>query len=202
MADHRSQILYPVWLLAVVGAGGIFTGTNPAYTPHELTRHVRTTRARFLVVEPELLSTVTACITDTGMPSSSIFVLNATKETFASEYPSWKRLMTFGEADWVRLASHDEAKSTTAALLSTSGTSGLPKAAMISHHILISEACMIDDVKQKPYEVNTHTTTLLNKLTSLGLPPRCSSNFPCIRFPSRACLTFTPWYTDLHHAAI
>lgn len=35
-----NDITYPIFFLGVIAAGGVYAGTNPAYTEHELT-HVR-----------------------------------------------------------------------------------------------------------------------------------------------------------------
>ena len=61
--------------------------------------------------------------------------------------------MNHGESDWIRFDRHDESRNTTAALLSTSGTTGLPKAAMISHYSCIIQNIMLNDSKNKPYKV-------------------------------------------------
>ena len=48
-------------------------------------------------------------------------------------------LLSHGEADWIRFSNEAVAKSTPAAMFSTSGTSGLPKAAVLSHFALVSQ---------------------------------------------------------------
>jgi acyl-CoA synthetase (AMP-forming)/AMP-acid ligase II len=42
-------------------------------------------------------------------------------------------LLAFGESNWIRLPDEKSAKATPAAYFTTSGTSGLPKAAILSH---------------------------------------------------------------------
>ena len=139
--------------MAIIGAGGIFTGTNPAYTPTELSRHLRETRARFVVSDSDLLHKISVAISDCGLPVSNVFVLNP-QEQVCDPYRPYEVLLASGESDWTTFSEPDEAKRTTAALLSTSGTSGFPKAAMISHHNLITQTMQLDDVKHKPYSVD------------------------------------------------
>ena len=142
-----------MFVLAIIGAGGVFTGTNPSYTPTELTRHLRDTNARFLVADHDLLAKASSAANECGLPFSRIFVLNDKEgQTFPHNH-SWKALMAFGEADWDTFTEPDQAQNTTAALMSTSGTSGFPKAAMISHASMIVQTVMLDDAKQKPYQV-------------------------------------------------
>lgn len=60
----------------------------------------------------------------------------------------------YGEEDWVGIADEQTAKSTTAALFATSGTSGLPKVAALSHTALIGWLEAGRSRTQKPYEVS------------------------------------------------
>ena len=89
-----------------------------------------------------------------ALPASSIFVFDKIDQACTHPYRPWQELLAYGEADWVTFSGREEAKQTTAALLSTSGTSGLPKAAMISHHSVIMQSIMLDDLEQKPYQVS------------------------------------------------
>jgi len=50
-----NDIMYPMLFLGLVGAGGIFSGSNPAYTSFEIEHYVRTAEVKFVVAEPELL---------------------------------------------------------------------------------------------------------------------------------------------------
>lgn len=145
--------------LGIIGAGGRFTGSNPGYTHSELRHHMQSTRSRFLITEHELLP-VFAQVGEYGVPASRVFVLDTDSHRLPTSHyvpkfscSSVQELLKHGERDWVRFSSQEEAKNTTAALLSTSGTTGLPKAAMISHHSLVMQNIMLEDGKEKPYKV-------------------------------------------------
>ena len=144
--------MYTMLFLGIIGAGGRFTGSNPAYTSAELSHHIHTTETRFLISEPELLPRIAPAIEECSLPVSNVFVFDPTGRDFPLYYRSWKDLLDHGERDWVRFE-HDEAKSTTAALLSTSGTTGLPKAAMISHYNCIIQNVILNDSRNKTYKV-------------------------------------------------
>ena len=121
---------------------------------------MQSTRARFLITEYEFLPVV-AQVREHGVPAFKVFALDTpfhslfhfhTVPRFSCS--SVQELLKYGECDWVRFSSEEEAKNTTAALLSTSGTTGLPKAAMISHHSFVKQSIMLEDGKEKPYKVD------------------------------------------------
>ena len=120
---------------------------------------MQNTGARFLITEYEFLPVV-AQVREHGVPAFKVFALDTdfyshpkfhTVPRFSCGFV--QELLNHGECDWVRFSSEEEAKNTTAALLSTSGTTGLPKAAMISHHSFVMQSIMLEDGKEKPYKV-------------------------------------------------
>ncbi len=148
-----NKIFYSMLVLGIIGAGGRFTGCNPAYTASELGHQIRLTNAKFLVTEPELLPKVATTVETLAVSPSSVFVLNNTGQEVPPCWSSIQELLKHGETDWVKFQSVEEAKNTTAALLFTSGTTGLPKAAMISHHSFVMMSTLLNDSARKTYNV-------------------------------------------------
>lgn len=68
-------------------------------------------------------------------------------------FMSWEELLKHGEEDWDRFDDEKVAKETTACLVTTSGTTGLPKMAVLSHHAWVALNCVVDDPVPKPYEI-------------------------------------------------
>lgn len=66
---------------------------------------------------------------------------------------SWIELTQRGEQDWIRFNDKDLAQSTPACLLFSSGTTGLPKAALLSHHNLVAQHTLLQEQVKKPYQV-------------------------------------------------
>ena len=97
---------------------------------------------------PTVLETAIQC----NIPTSRIFVLDASDRGSYDGYRSWEELLQHGEADWVRFNSPEEASTTIGTLSFTSGTTGLPKAAAVSHQYSISQIAGIRS-RGKPYEV-------------------------------------------------
>lgn len=97
------------------------------------------TRARFVLTELKTLHVAVKAASECGIPNSNIFVLNYRNELINGDeeaFKSWKSLCGCGESDWMTV----DDSNMTAAYISTSGTSGLPKAAIISHGYLIQQA--------------------------------------------------------------
>lgn len=157
--------MYTMLFLGIVGAGGRFTGSNPAYTPTELSHHIQNTKTRFIITEGELLPKIAPAAEVSGVSLSNIYLFDAPKQDSPFQCNPVQELLRHGEADWVTFTDEDEAKDTTAALLSTSGTTGLPKAAMISHYSCVVENLILEDSSRKPYRV----CILHPNKTNLGL---------------------------------
>lgn len=131
-----------------MGLGGIFAGTNPSYTVNELVHHMKMCKSKLLLVEQDLLKTAQQAADKAGIPKDRILIFDhdaaAGAPTQINGYRSWRVLFDHGEADWVRYRG-EKAKTAIAAFLSTSGTTGLPKAGIITHHNFIAQAIAVYD---------------------------------------------------------
>ena len=115
---------------------------------------MKITNTRFLLTDSKLLQKLIATTDNLGVPDWNIFVLDYFQQRpFSSKYKAVHDLLMRGQMDWIRFENEGQAKSSTAILLSTSGTTGLPKAAMHSHYSLIMLSYLLADSKDKPYEV-------------------------------------------------
>lgn len=140
--------------LAIVGVGGIFTGVNPSYTLFELSHHLRTSKAKFIIAEPELLSTIKAAANECKITDANIRIFDVHGQTIPQGYQSWTELLNHGEDDWIRFDNKDISSSTPAARLFSSGTTGLPKAAVVSHYNLVSQHTLAVEPESPLYEVS------------------------------------------------
>lgn len=140
-------------VLGILAAGGIFSGTNPSYTATELVHHIKTSRSRFLIAEPEILSQVLSAAKTCAIPRSNIWIFDVHDQPLPNGFESWRRLLGHGEADWYRFDSKSECMDTVACRLFSSGTTGLPKAAELSHYNLIAQHTLVYESFPKPYEI-------------------------------------------------
>ncbi|XPS70580.1 hypothetical protein M3J09_002791 [Ascochyta lentis] len=166
-----NDIYYSIAFLGILSFGGIFAGVNPSHTPYELTHAFQIAEAKVLILEPELLPNALKAAAQAGIPRTNIFVFDhhtpVTQPWSDSEVwgeglggeerwgglKSWRYLMGHGEGDWVRWDDEARSKSTTAARLFSSGTTGLPKAVEMTHHNFIAQHTMVLEHKPRDYEV-------------------------------------------------
>ncbi|KAJ5807954.1 AMP-dependent synthetase/ligase [Penicillium riverlandense] len=148
-----NDINYSILVLAIIGAGGIFTGSNPSYTPTELAHHIKASQSKFLVSEPEILQPLLRAAEQAGVSEQNLWVFDNLGQPVPAGRRSWKQLMSFGEEDWVRFDDPKTASETTAARLFSSGTTGLPKAVTITHSNLIAQHEFVLGANPRPYAI-------------------------------------------------
>jgi len=195
------QIHYTSLYLGIIGAGGCFTGANPGYTARELAHHLRMTEAKFLLTEIKTLDTAVAASEEIGIPLSNVFILNYRGEEVPSQHQSWETLLSHGEKDWVEVEDPDN---TTAAYVSTSGTSGLPKAAIIPHSYLVSQA-EFQERKMTPKQKVSVAVLKLNLSgahISTDHPPHRRPTIPRLHHACPTWFAFTERNSMLPHAPI
>lgn len=154
--------------LGIVAAGGIFAGTNPSYTSFEIAHHVRTSETKFVITEPEMLDPVLAATRECNIGESNILILDVLGQAVPARFCSWETLLNHGEEDWVRFNDLKTAKTTEAARLFSSGTTGLPKAAMISQHNLIAQHTLVLEDDERDYPLKR---LLVMPMFHLGVLP-------------------------------
>jgi acyl-CoA synthetase (AMP-forming)/AMP-acid ligase II len=148
-------------VLAIIGAGGIFTGSNPSYTPAELTHHIKASQSKFLFTEPEIMGSLLQAAGQAGVPEQNVWVFDNLGQDIPPGRRSWKELLQHGEEDWVRFNDLKTARETTAARLFSSGTTGLAKACTITHYNLIAQHELVFGVNPRPFRVSSpHFTSL------------------------------------------
>ncbi|KAF2651247.1 4-coumarate-CoA ligase-like protein [Lophiostoma macrostomum CBS 122681] len=199
-----NNIYYPILVLGIIGFGGVYTGTNPSYTAHELKHTIQASKVQFLIVEPDLLNTIIPAAKDSKIPRSRILALDISEQSLSQDNKSWRTLLDHGEEDWLSFDDESISKTTTAMLLFSSGTTGLPKPAMLSHYNLIAQHTLVFEHKPRPYDLTRlialpmfHAATA----PSTHISPLRSGHVQYImrRFEVNAFLTFCQKYsiTDL-----
>jgi acyl-CoA synthetase (AMP-forming)/AMP-acid ligase II len=148
-----NDIYYPIFFLGVIAAGGIYAGTNPGYTAHELEHTTRIAKVKFIFSQPELLDNILSAAKANGIKKERVIIFNPGGEKAPEGFIQWKDLLKHGEADWPRFDDYESAYQTGAARLYSSGTTGLPKAAELSHLNLTAQHMLLYEATKRPYKV-------------------------------------------------
>ncbi len=119
---------------ATASLGGISTTVNPLYTPRELAQQLNDSEARYLVTVPAFLEQAREAV---------------------SQVPTMREIFVLGEGDgatpFARLLEYGNMPPSPAidpmkdlvALPYSSGTTGLPKGVMLTHHNLVAELASV-----------------------------------------------------------
>lgn len=150
-------------------------GSNPRSQPHELEHLLGLADPKLIITSRDALPTVLDVSAGRGMSASQVclvdefaidhvmqlmllgpWLYSATNISLPSygcsgSYLNFANLLIYGEDDWVTFHDEVSAKATPAAMFPTSGTGGLPKAAYLSHHAVISQHLSIS--YYVPYKV-------------------------------------------------
>ncbi|KAF1992457.1 amp dependent CoA ligase [Aulographum hederae CBS 113979] len=154
LIHSMNDIFYPLLVLGIIGAGGIFAGTNPAYTPYEMSHHIKTAKIKFLISEPEILPSLLSAAKENNIHLDKIWIFHPLPtQTCPSGYTSYTSLLTAGSSDWVRFNDLETCRNTICMRLFSSGTTGLPKAATSSHYNFIAQHELVfeDPQNQRDY---------------------------------------------------
>lgn len=119
---------YAIIFHAVATLGGVNTPINPLYTENEIAHQLKDAGAKFLVTAPQFLEKARAAADAAGITNLYIF----------GEAPGWVSFDSLLESDGVVPAVKINPKEDLVALPYSSGTTGLPKGVMLTHHNLIS----------------------------------------------------------------
>jgi 4-coumarate--CoA ligase len=76
----------------------VYSGTNPSYTPYEITHHVNTVHAKFYICEPDMLRAFLEAKHD--IAKERILIFDNMGQQIPKGYKGWKTLLEHGEVDW------------------------------------------------------------------------------------------------------
>jgi 4-coumarate--CoA ligase len=142
----QNTIWYPVAMFAGLRAGAKISGASPAYNVEEMTFALKTADAKFLMTTPGSMEIAAASAKAAGLPQSNIFLLEGELEGYTTVQDLIRMGESFGEsgqAPAFKLQPGQKNKDVCGFLSFSSGTTGLPKAVMISHQNVIAQCLQI-----------------------------------------------------------
>ncbi len=129
---------YAIAFHAVSAAGGINTTVNPTYTAEELAFQLKDARAKYLITIPPLLDKSIEAAKGTAVEEIFVFGEAEGATPFAT------LMQNDGQMPAIEINPREDL----VALPYSSGTTGLPKGVMLTHHNLVANTCQCYDIEQ------------------------------------------------------
>jgi len=133
------QILLPVLFYAVICAGGVYSAANTSSTVSELARQVKQGGANLIACSEDTKEVAIGAAKECGVPLDHVLVLDSRSRSLTSVRDGIS-CMSQQELDWTRITDPHELEDSVICLLYSSGTTGPPKAVLISHKNITAQA--------------------------------------------------------------
>ncbi|CAI7584730.1 unnamed protein product [Penicillium glandicola] len=158
-----NSILYPALFFGIIGAGGVYMGSNPRSHPQELDHILSLAEPKLILTTRDALPSLLDVSATRGIHPAQVCLVDERAIDHCAQLFLWHELgysaagqfcamngsdarhnnfanlLCYGESDWLKFADPVVAQATPAAMYPTSGTGGLPKAAILSHYAIVSQ---------------------------------------------------------------
>lgn len=145
----QNTVWYPVAMFAGLRVGAKISGASPAYNVEEMTFALKTADSKFLLTTPGSMEVAAASAKAAGLPQANVFLLEGELEGYTTVKQLIEMGKSHGEGGQVpafKIPPGKKNKDVCGFLSFSSGTTGLPKAVMISHQNVIAQCLQIQQI--------------------------------------------------------
>lgn len=157
-------------------AGGTVSPANPTYTSDELGHQIKASGAKVIVVHESLLATALPAVEQVGFPISKVWVIGAKSTTADLRHVE----TMLADKNTGGLRPKIDAAVDTAYLVYSSGTTGSPKGAMVTHKNVVASIILQRHVE------GAHLDWRKDRFLALIPTYHIFGLSPCAAFPSHA----------------
>ncbi|KAJ5224965.1 hypothetical protein N7468_006190 [Penicillium chermesinum] len=150
----HNTVWYPVAMFATTRVGSVMSGASPAYNVEEMTYALKTADAKILMTAASSLSVAIPAAENAGIPKDRIILLEGEKEGFTTIHDLialGKKKGAAKQTPPYKFRQGETNRDLCSFLSFSSGTTGLPKAVMISHHNVIAQCMQVEPLSQKDH---------------------------------------------------
>ena len=136
-------------MFGALRAGGVVSGASPAYNVEEMTYALKVADAKFLFTVPGSMDVAAEAAKNAGISKDRVFLLEGKMQghtTMSELLEIGKSYGADGQIEQFRLPAGKKNKDVCAFLSFSSGTTGLPKAVMISHANVMAQCFQIRQI--------------------------------------------------------
>lgn len=160
-----NSIQFPVCFLGIIAIGGIATTANPMYTVSELSKQIKDCAPKLIITVPELIPKVSGF----NLPLLLLGCSSSETSNFSGKIVIFSDLIkNEGSLDWDYFTRNTK-QSDTAALLYSSGTTGVSKGVILTHRNFIASSLMISADQELAGEMHNLYLCVLPMFHVFGL---------------------------------